>query len=361
MTATDNYSPKNALRREVVAARQLPDARWDKAPLKKVKLSDLHATEEAVKSKHIAKILAGEKLRSGYDPKVVVGQDGKMYVADGNTRIAMHKALGKDEINVRVIDMRASKIKVKTRAFIDHLKEPLYPEGTEFIASAAETDNFACYDKSCAPPPVGKGGTSKSHSQAHRHAVRIIQSAKKVERTITADIQAVAEANGGSMTGLDNRLKGISSLRRKIHDKAVAKGIPIDDSASKITDAIRYTAVIPTANYTKAVSDTITSLKAKGYEVFDVENHWSRGDAYNGLHLLARHKNGDVAELQFHTPESIEAKSKIHGYYEEYRLLDTPPNKKLQLFTEMVKISDTAPVPVGVEPIGLKIERPHAA
>lgn len=308
----------------VEQARKRTD--WDEQPLKKVKISEIRATEEHVKQKHIDKILNGEPLRKGYDPQIVIDARGTAWVADGNHRVAMHAALGHKEINARVLDLRP------------------------IIA--------ACYAKSCAPPPVGKGGSSKAHIIAHKHAKNILTTAGRNADAITSDIREVIERNGGAMSGLDHRLKGLASLRRKIHDKAVEKGISIDDSAAKITDAIRFTGVVDTGNYAKAVRQTIRSLEKKGYTVYDVENHWSRGDAYNGLHLLARHKSGAVAELQLHTKESIKAKNDIHGYYEKFRLHDTPKAEKRKLFDTMVSISDQAPIPPGIQGVGMTIKRP---
>lgn len=393
MTATHNYDVLNANNPGVMSGREMTPEQWTQhGRLTKVRVDKLQATEEAVKSKHIQKVLDGEPLREGYDPQVIKGRDGKLYVADGNTRVAMHHALGKKSINVRIIDEEdavnivhpewsdkpTSKVKVfvpkgvapddvpagtgkrshklTLNQRLNGLFKGLSPRSADFDATVL---TFACHSKDCAPPPAGKGGSSKAHSDAHRHAVRILNSARKVEGNITKDIKEVTEAHGGEMAGLDHSLKGVDSLRRKIHDKAITKGITIDDSASRITDAIRYTAVLPTDNYTHGVQGVIGTLKEKGYEINSVENHWLRGDAYNGLHLLAKHPSGDIAELQFHTPESLAAKRDIHGLYEEYRQLDTPPTRRLQLFNQMVKVSDTAPIPVGIRPIGLKIKRPH--
>lgn len=320
MTPTRNYAPGNASKPEVVQARALQD--WSDVPTATVKLSEVHATEEAVKSKHIDKILAGEPLRAGYDPKVVRARDGKLYVADGNTRMAIYAALGKDKIKVQILDL----------------------SNDALIA--------ACYDKSCAPPPVGDGGSSKGHIAAHRHATKILSKAKEAENVVTPSVSKIVAAAGGEMVGLEHRLKSLPSLRRKIHDKAKSKGIEIKRSADNISDALRYTGVVPTAKYSQAVSTAVASLKADGFKINEIVNYWPSGDDYNGLHVIAQHPNGSKVELQFHTPESIAAKGETHKLYEIARADDTTPQRRLQLANEMQSIADAAPLPNGALDIG---------
>lgn len=86
-------------------AAETPD-RWKAAKLQKVRLSELNASESHVKSKYIERVLAGEPLRKGYDPFVLIDKRGRKFLIDGHHRVAMHSALGHDTMNAHVIDLR---------------------------------------------------------------------------------------------------------------------------------------------------------------------------------------------------------------------------------------------------------------
>lgn len=217
---------------------------------------------------------------------------------------------------------------------------------------------FACYVKACAPPPVGKGGSSKAAVQARQLAKRIVGNALAAEKAATSDLRDVIEGSGGQMVGLEHRVKGLTSLTRKIHDKAITRGQSLEESASKISDALRYTAVLDAKDYTKGVKATLKSLRKKGYEVDELETHWQRGDAYNGVHAIIRHPNGTKLEVQFHTPESLEAKGKTHVIYEKARQADTTPQERTRLTQMMIQIADAARIPTGAQSLGVQVFRP---
>jgi len=220
------------------------------------------------------------------------------------------------------------------------------------------SESFACYVKACAPPPAGKGGSSKVGTQAHKLAQGIVGQASKAERVATDDLRTVIGGAGGTMVGLKHRLKGVKSLTRKIHDKAVDRGQTLEESAGKISDALRYTAVIHSGNYTKGVKDTLATLEAKGYKVLEKETHWKRGDAYNGVHAIVQHPNGTKIEVQFHTTQSLAAKNKTHVLYEKFRQSDTSPQERSRLTREMVRLADSAKIPKGALSLGVKVFRP---
>lgn len=86
-------------------ANESPDT-WKAAPKSKVPIKGLHPIEEAVKSKYIERVLAGEPLRKGYDPFVLVDRDGSHYLIDGHHRAAMYAAMGRTSMPAHVIDLR---------------------------------------------------------------------------------------------------------------------------------------------------------------------------------------------------------------------------------------------------------------
>lgn len=76
---------------------------WSKVPVTTLpKGARLHATEDAVKTKYVRRVLDGEPLREGYEPQLVrIGKNDFM-VFDGHHRMAMHSALGNRNENLRV-------------------------------------------------------------------------------------------------------------------------------------------------------------------------------------------------------------------------------------------------------------------
>lgn len=308
----------------VVAGRDFTG--WDDLPTTDVRVSDLTATERYVSGRTVDRIVASQALRKGYDPHVVIDKDGVAYIADGNHRAAMFAGMGRETMPAKVLDLR----KDTHQALV-----------------------AACYSKECAPPPIGKGGSSPAEvHDAHEHATKLLSKAQEAEQQVTPAVSAVVKAAGGEMVGLEHRLKTLPSLRRKIHAKATERSQPVPTAADNISDALRYTGVIPTEKYSAAISTAIGALKADGFHVRELDQFWTRGDNYNGVHAILQHPNGAKVELQFHTPESIAAKKETHKLYEIFRDLNTTPQRRLELNTEMVKIADSAPIPAGVGSIG---------
>lgn len=198
--------------------------------------------------------------------------------------------------------------------------------------------------------------------RADAEAKRIVSRATAEEPKITADIQDVVNAQGGKMYGLEFRLKEVDSLARKILSKSKAKGVTPEEYGSEIADAVRFTAIRdepPPGQYANMIKTTIDSLESKGYEILELETHWQQGDAYNGIHLVARTQSGQRFELQFHTTQSVEAKFANHPLYEEMRLDDTSPARRAELVRQMVAVADAAPVPVGAQELGIPVFRPE--
>jgi len=216
---------------------------------------------------------------------------------------------------------------------------------------------FRCLSKACAPPPVGTGGSTKLGHAAHREAVALVSKASEIADSVTKTVGSSVAKGGGLMAGLDHKLKTSHSMQRKIHNKSLERGQDVKESSSTIRDALRFTAVIPTAEYAKSVKSTIKELESQGFKTLELDSHWTRGDDYNGIHLIFQHPNGTKVELQFHTPESLHAKRLTHPIYVEFRKPHTTAEQRLAMAIEMVDIADKAPVPPGIEGLGLKIFR----
>lgn len=234
--------------------------------------------------------------------------------------------------------------------------------------------SFMCLSKACAPPPVGKGGSTPQSRAATAEARKLAKKVAEIEPHVTSLVKDVVDGVGGTMVGLKFRKKTLGSLARKIHNKALERGKSMEDSAAGISDALRYTAVFRTGDYSKGVRDVIRSMTKQGYKMEvggksvtnkftlndgDLETHWRRGDAYNGVHAIFTHPNGTRVEVQFHTPGSFAAKMKTHKMYEEARKPSTSPERRAFLIREMVKIADSVPIPPGAMSFGTKVFRPE--
>ena len=109
-------------------------------------------------------------------------------------------------------------------------------------------------------------------------------------------------------------------------------GQPCDGLVSSIHDGVRYTFLFPAEGYTAGVADATQALSNHGYDLRIRKPSWKEGD-YRGVNSRWCDTNsGILFEVQFHTPESWEAKQKTHDIYE--KLCDTrstTPREREQL------------------------------
>ena len=166
------------------------------------------------------------------------------------------------------------------------------------------------------------------------------------EPTVTADLQAM-ESEYAHLIGLDFRLKTKESLARKILLDAHTLEITPEAAAAAIGDALRYTFCIDEARYVETVDSVLHTLDAKGYTVERVKNSWG-SPLYKGINTKLRLADGMMMELQFHTPESYDAKeSKTHAYYEILRSEDSSEEEKQMAAEKQAEVFGQVPVPEG--------------
>jgi hypothetical protein len=110
---------------------------------------------------------------------------------------------------------------------------------------------------------------------------------------------------------------------------------------------LRFTILFPMQNYTEAVENTVKLLEDKGFKKVMLKNYWEKGDTYQGINAVFRSPQNFCFELQFHTPESFQAKSKSHELYEKFRV-ETDPEKRLQYFNEGVDSANEISIPDNV-------------
>lgn len=194
--------------------------------------------------------------------------------------------------------------------------------------------------------------TKENLLNAQKQAEKLISIAKEKDIVITKDLQNIIDKTNGRLAGLDYRIKSTDSLVRKLIDKSEAKGISVDEYASKITDILRYTNVSTTKNFTGDYYSIIDNLIKKSYNIVEVTN--TLGDinaSYRGINCLVSDKDGYIFELQFHTEESLNIKEVNYKLYEELRLKTTNKARQLELYKEMQKKSTEIPMPPDITKI----------
>jgi hypothetical protein len=93
------------------------------------------------------------------------------------------------------------------------------------------------------------------------------------------------------------------------------------DLAREIHDGIRYTFLFDSQHYVSETHTVCASLTNDRYELARLTNLWN-GDEYKGVNSRwLDPRSGQFFEVQFHTPESWDAKQKTHDIYEK---IDNP-------------------------------------
>ncbi|WP_158632634.1 ALF repeat-containing protein [Amycolatopsis sp. WAC 01375] len=173
-------------------------------------------------------------------------------------------------------------------------------------------------------------------------ANRKMDEAKAREPAITAKVDEVAkkiptaERVGQSYELKDKGQAPYPSYKRKLFDemnpKADKPGDPTppkrspDQVADKMNDAVRYTINFPKGTYALGAQNALWEF-AKHFEEVKVKNFWVKKEAgqgnYPGINVTYRTKDGQLFEVQFHTPESFHAKDRVeHWGYEQKRALE---------------------------------------
>ncbi|HXT01652.1 MAG TPA: hypothetical protein VN915_13345 [Elusimicrobiota bacterium] len=222
--------------------------------------------------------------------------------------------------------------------------------GREVAAAGASSDAAVVAGK--VEPIKTPAGTAAAGGEAVQATDALMAKAAAAEPRITVELQRVTEQNGGELVGLKNRLKGAKSLTEKIAKDMKDKGMSADEAAGKIGDTVRYTSILPEESFTRGVDATLDGLKTKGYKIVKYKNTFQDGNVYKGINCQLRSPEGHLFELQFHTVESFELKSAMHGEYEIAR----DPGKALAVrqaaFDRMKVAARGIKPPPGVDTLG---------
>ena len=129
------------------------------------------------------------------------------------------------------------------------------------------------------------------------------------------------------LAGLDHMLKGEDRLKEKVADYLRAPGTTVREAVDTVPDAVRFTLTYNSERYAEGVLSDVDRLKSEGFELIKLKNLWAE-EQYKGINSQWRRpETGLRFEMQFHTPESLEAKELTHGAYERIRNPASPAER----------------------------------
>lgn len=151
-------------------------------------------------------------------------------------------------------------------------------------------------------------------------------------RDILPALQRVESADPDRrLAGLEHMLKGEDRLKEKIADALHDRpGLTVQQAMEIVPDPVRFTFTYRLDRYADGVLTDVDRLKAEGFELVKLKNLWT-GEQYKGVNSQWRRpETGLRVEVQFHTPESLEAKELTHKAYERIRA-SAPPAERVEL------------------------------
>lgn len=174
-----------------------------------------------------------------------------------------------------------------------------------------------------------------------------LRQSAEAEPRITETLQQITRnVDDGRLIGLEYRLKGEDSLKRKLATQLIDEPERTAQSAlGKVRDSIRYTVEFPSSHYTPGVQQAVDTLRAQGFESVTFKNTWD-SPGYKGINSTWRDPaTGRIFEVQFHTPESFVAKMDTHVLYEKGRLPGVTREELDAINAQQNELFDQVPVP----------------
>ena len=113
-----------------------------------------------------------------------------------------------------------------------------------------------------------------------------------------------------------------------------------------INDVLRYTMIVDDEKYARVTTQMIDALIEDGNLVYKIHNYWDSDD-YRGLNMSFQKPDGILFELQFHTPDSYDAKNETHELYEIIRSDYSSDEEKTEAFEARREREMAVPVPEG--------------
>lgn len=211
------------------------------------------------------------------------------------------------------------------------------------------------YAQRVTPPQVGPRPTADAlELRARAIQARAFSSAEAAEKAVTSTLRDLETRTGGTLAGLNFRLKidGERTVEKVLGD--VAAGDPIE-RARQVKDALRYTLIYPEDRLWAGARAVEAELTRLGYSTIKWKPNWTN-PLSRDLNTAFRAPNGSRFELQFHTPTSFERKMNggpggqrpSHEIYTELRSLPQDAvSARRSLEDELRALWADVPIPAG--------------
>ena len=175
---------------------------------------------------------------------------------------------------------------------------------------------------------------------------------EKAKDDILPAVERVEAADAGRhLAGLENWLKGDDRLHEKIARYLRAPELTVGQAFAMLPDAVRFTFVYTHDRYSEGVLSDIERLKAEGFEPIKLKKSWT-DDQYKGINSQWHRPGAELRfEVQFHTPESYEAKQLTHWAYERLRGSRAGPAERQELEAYQSGINAMIVAPPGIDGI----------
>lgn len=219
---------------------------------------------------------------------------------------------------------------------------------------------------------------AKLPEQPRRMLEQIRTAADESDRVVRGTLQQHLEGTRGLLAGEENYRKRSASIMEKIEKlpqprrDEIARlmgGEPeklLANISRDLNDLLRYTVTFPTDRYGNSVLEHLRALHADGYRLFTgdaqvskplfdtdgtlatgdyLKNFWRLGNRYNGLNATLVGPDGQVFEVQYHTPTSFKLKQNLtEGMYKIFSAVesDTGPSAlhRVNALVELIAIND---------------------
>jgi hypothetical protein len=89
-------------------------------------------------------------------------------------------------------------------------------------------------------------------------------------------------------------------------------------------------------------------MEERGYQKIAVSNTFEPGKRYMGINTTFSTPEGQLLELQFHTPTSNAINKSTHDMYEAMRVLPKGPEREY-LNQQIIKTAAGIPIPPGIK------------
>jgi hypothetical protein len=160
--------------------------------------------------------------------------------------------------------------------------------------------------------------TPEQNTEATKACADVHGEGERVTLPALRQIEA-ADPNRG-LVGLEHMMKEADRLKEKIAERLrYNPGLSPRQAAGEVPDAVRFTLEYSESRYTDGVQADVERLQGAGYKLLKLKNLWAK-DQYKGINSQwGTPETGLRIEVQFHTPESREAKELTHQAYERLR------------------------------------------